>query len=41
MVQNDITKECGAITNPANSKLDHGGGVAEAISRKGGYVINE
>jgi O-acetyl-ADP-ribose deacetylase (regulator of RNase III) len=41
VVQNDIAEEFGAITNPANSKLDHGGGVAEAISRKGGYIINE
>jgi formiminotetrahydrofolate cyclodeaminase len=35
---NDITNEKGvdAITNAANDQLRHGGGVAGAISKKGG-----
>ena len=40
MVHNDITKESGTITNAANSKLGHYSGVAEAISNKGGYIID-
>ena len=36
----DITEEVvEAIVNPANVQLRHGGGVAEAIIRKGGYSI--
>jgi len=40
VVLNDITKEkVDAITNAANEDLWHGGGVAGAISRKGGPII--
>ncbi|XP_077992592.1 uncharacterized protein LOC144446650 isoform X2 [Glandiceps talaboti] len=36
----DITKErVDAISNAANDKLDHGGGIAGAIVRAGGYSI--
>ena len=42
VVQNDITKEqVDAITNAANGRLAHGGGVAAAISRAGGPDINK
>ena len=40
VVCNDITEEIGTIVNAANSELDHGGGVAAAISDKGGYIID-
>ncbi|ADU96338.1 macro domain-containing protein [Thermovibrio ammonificans] len=41
-VQGDITEESTeAIVNPANSLLKHGGGVAGAIVRKGGAVIQK
>ena len=42
VVQGDITEEeTEAIVNAANSLLKHGGGVAGAIVRKGGSVIQE
>lgn len=38
----DITdREVDAIVNPANSELQHGGGVAGLIVKKGGYIIQE
>jgi O-acetyl-ADP-ribose deacetylase (regulator of RNase III) len=40
LVQGDITElNTDAIVNAANSKLQHGGGVAWAIVNKGGYII--
>jgi O-acetyl-ADP-ribose deacetylase len=40
IVQGDITTEAvDAIINAANERLQHGGGVAWAISKKGGSVI--
>jgi len=40
VVQGDLTQEkVGAIVNAANERLSHGGGVAGAISRKGGRTI--
>jgi O-acetyl-ADP-ribose deacetylase len=40
IVQGDITtEEVDAIVNAANERLQHGGGVAWAISRKGGPAI--
>lgn len=42
LVQGDITEErVDAIVNAANSYLKHGGGVAAAILRKGGKVIQQ
>ena len=42
IVQGDLTEErVDAIVNAANDRLQHGGGVAGAIVRKGGFVIQE
>lgn len=42
VIEGDITEEeVECIVNPANSYLQHGGGVAGAIVRKGGKIIQE
>jgi len=41
LLQGDLTQEeVGAIVNPANEDLMHGGGVAALIARRGGNTIN-
>ncbi|MFQ5921063.1 MAG: macro domain-containing protein, partial [Nitrososphaerales archaeon] len=40
LVKGDITElDTDAVVNAANSRLQHGAGVAGAIVRKGGHVI--
>lgn len=42
IVQGDLTREStDAIVNAANSRLQHGGGIAGAILRNGGYEIQQ
>jgi O-acetyl-ADP-ribose deacetylase len=42
LVSADLTeRDVDAIVNAANSRLQHGGGVAGAIARKGGRVIQD
>ncbi|HOE17693.1 MAG TPA: macro domain-containing protein [Syntrophorhabdaceae bacterium] len=42
IIRGDLTEsDADAIVNAANSYLQHGGGVARAIARKGGPVIQE
>ncbi len=42
LIKGDITeRDVDVIVNAANSRLKHGGGVAGAIARKGGEIIQE
>ncbi len=42
IIKGDLTdSECDAIVNAANAFLQHGGGVAYAIVKKGGYSIQK
>jgi O-acetyl-ADP-ribose deacetylase len=42
IIRGDLTESnVDAIVNAANSYLQHGGGVAGAIARKGGHIIQE
>ncbi len=42
VVHGDLTEErVDAIVNAANARLAHGGGVAGAIARRGGHIIQQ
>ncbi len=42
LIKGDVTEAvCDAIVNAANAFLQHGGGVAYAIVKKGGYLIQK
>lgn len=42
IIQSDLTQlQVGAIVNPANAQLQHGGGLAGLIVRRGGWEIQQ